>query len=176
MSGDRSRSFLQRTINQPAFVAILLAVCTIAVFSSVRHFNFICLDDADYVSDNPNVSSGLSITNLRWAFAEAHFANWHPLTWLSHMLDCELFGLNPGAHHMMNVLIHCANAALLFIVLRTMTASSPAGEGRGEGKAARPIDWRCAFVAALFAWHPLRVESVAWISERKDVLSSFFFM
>src|SRR6266576_2583161 len=160
MSGDQRRSFVERGINKPVFIAILLGICTIAVFYSVRHFNFICLDDADYVSDNPNVSSGLSITNLRWAFAAPHFANWHPLTWLSHMLDCDLFGLNPGAHHMMNVLLHAANAGLLFLVLLSMT-----------GRAARS-----SMVAALFALHPLHVESVAWIAERKDVLSALFWI
>ena len=95
-----------------------------------------------------------------WSFVDQHAGNWHPLTWLSHMLDCQLFGLNAGAHHLVNVLLHSANAVLLLLLLNSMTGAF----------------WRSACVAALFAWHPLRVESVAWISERKDVLSGFFFM
>src|ERR1700747_2404530 len=142
---DRWFVAIERISNKPAFIAIALAICTIAVFQSARHFNFICLDDADYVSDNPSVTSGLSLANLRWAFAAAHFSNWHPLTWLSHMLDCALFGLHAGAHHMMNVLFHAANSGLLFLVLLSMTRRL----------------WRSSMVAALFAFHPLHVESVA---------------
>jgi len=133
---------------------------TLALYWPARHYDFVQYDDPEYVVENHAVSSGLSWWGLQWAIVDAHAANWHPLTWLSHMLDCQLFGLNAGAHHLVNVLLHCANSALLFLLLRAMTGSF----------------WRSAFVAALFAWHPLRVESVAWISERKDVLSGFFFM
>src|SRR6202030_94640 len=95
---------------------------------------------------------------LVWSVVDAHESNWHPVTWISHMLDCQLFGLRPGAHHAVNALLHSDNAVLLFLVLGALTCTF----------------WRAAFVAAVFAWHPLRVESVAWISERKDVLSGFF--
>ena len=115
-------------------------------------------DDDDYVTDNPVVQRGLTWTGIQWAFTTGRASNWHPVTWLSHMTDCELFGLNPGAHHLVNVLFHTANAALLFVLLLRLTGAL----------------WPSAFVAALFAWHPLHVESVAWISERKDVLSTFF--
>ncbi len=123
----------------------------------MRHATFVVFDDPDYI-DNSHVKAGLTWEGLKWAFMTWHASNWHPLTWLSHMLDCQLFGLNPGAQHLINVLFHAANAVLLFLFLF------------------RAIDklWPAAFVAALFAWHPLHVESVAWISERKDVLSTFF--
>jgi tetratricopeptide (TPR) repeat protein len=119
---------------------------------------FVNYDDQDYVTENSVVQKGLTWTGIKWAFTTGHASNWHPLTWLSHMADCELFGLNPGAHHLVNVLFHTANVVLLLVLLLRLT-----------GKL-----WPGAFVAALFAWHPLHVESVAWISERKDVLSTFF--
>jgi hypothetical protein len=125
----------------------------------VRHYDFIEYDDPDYVVENPTVRNGFTWYGVEWALVDAHVYNYHPVTWLSHMLDCEVFGVNAGAHHVVNVLIHSANSALLFLALRLITGAF----------------WRSAFVAALFAWHPLRVESVAWISERKDVLSGFFF-
>jgi hypothetical protein len=141
-------------------VSLALVLGTLAIYWPVRHYGFVDYDDNDYVFNNPAVRAGLSGWGLVWAFVDQHAGNWHPLTWLSHMLDCQLFGLKAGAHHLVNVLIHCANAVLLFRLLRSMTGAF----------------WRSACVAALFAWHPLRVESVAWISERKDVLSGFFFM
>src|SRR2546428_254885 len=141
-------------------VAVLLAVATLAVYAQVAGHGFVSYDDPDYVSGNPYVRAGLTRAGLSWALTTGHAGNWHPLTWLSHMLDCQLFGLRPGAHHLVSVLFHSANSALLFWILRSMTGAF----------------WRSAFVAALFAWHPLRVESVAWVSERKDVLSGFFFM
>src|SRR5262249_49348239 len=105
-----------------------------------------------------HVQNGLTWDSLRWAFTTAHAYNWHPLTWLSHMADCELYGLNPAGHHLTSLLLHAANSVLVFLLLRRMTGAQ----------------WRSAFAAALFALHPLRVESVAWIAERKDVLSTFF--
>jgi tetratricopeptide (TPR) repeat protein len=141
-------------------ICMALAVGTIAVYCPVLWHGFINYDDPDYILDNPHVKAGLTWSGIVWAFKSAHAANWHPLTWISHMLDCQLFGLNAPAHHMMNVLFHAANAVLLFILLNYMT-----------GKIGRS-----AFVAALFAWHPLHVESVAWAAERKDVLSAFFWM
>jgi hypothetical protein len=141
-------------------VCLLLALGMLAVYWPARHYGFVDYDDNDYVFNNPTVRAGLSWWGLAWAFVDQHASNWHPLTWLSHMLDCQLFGLNPGPAHLVNVLFHCANAVLLLFLLNSMTGAF----------------WRSAVVVALFAWHPLRVESVAWISERKDVLSGFFFM
>ena len=140
------------------FACGLLAFATIAVYWPVTHFDFINLDDRDYVSRNPVVAQGLNWRGMQWAFQTGHAANWHPLTWLSHMLDVQLFGMNPVAHHRTNVFFHAANTVLLFLVLRRMTNGF----------------WQSMFVAALFAVHPLHVESVAWIAERKDVLSTFF--
>ncbi len=133
---------------------------TLASFWPVFHNDFIKFDDPDYVTSNPRVTTGLTWSNVGWAFQSGEQANWHPLTWLSHMLDVQLFGLQPGWHHLVSLLIHTANALLLFLVLRRMTGA----------------DWRSAFVALFFAVHPLHVESVAWVAERKDVLSTFFFM
>ena len=141
-------------------MCLALVLGTLAIYWPVRHYGFVDYDDNDYVFDNPTVRAGLSWWGLAWAFVDQHASNWHPLTWLSHMLDCQLFGVNPGPAHLVNVLFHCANAVLLLLLLNSMTGAF----------------WRSAVVAALFAWHPLRVESVAWISERKDVLSGFFFM
>ncbi len=137
----------------------LVAINLIA-FASVGRSGFVDYDDAEYVTANPRVLAGLSYAGARWAFTSGYFANWHPVTWLSHMLDVQLFGLNAGAHHAVNLLFHVANSLLLFAVLNRMTGAM----------------WRSAFVAALFAVHPLHVESVAWIAERKDVLSTFFWM
>jgi len=145
---------------QAALAALLLLISTLLVYWPVRHFEFIDYDDSDYVSQNKVVLRGLSWEGLRWAFVRGHAANWHPFTWLSHMLDVQLFGLNAGRHHLVNVLFHSANVVLLFLMLRKLTGAI----------------WRSAFVAGLFALHPLHVESVAWIAERKDVLSTFFFL
>ncbi len=142
------------------FVGLLLAFATFAVYWPVRHYAFVDYDDDDYVFNNPVVSAGFSWPNFVWAFADQHAGNWHPLTWLSHMADCQFFGVNPGAAHLENVFFHCANSVLLLLLLNSITGAF----------------WRSAMVAALFALHPLRVESVAWIAERKDVLSGFFFM
>ncbi|MSU59276.1 MAG: tetratricopeptide repeat protein [Pedosphaera sp.] len=147
---------------RPKFQAWLVALAifagTCALYWPVRTHDFVGLDDPDYVTENPNVNHGLSGEAVAWAFRSKEASNWHPLAWLSHMLDCELFGLKPAGHHLVNVGWHAINAVLLFLLLRRMTGAF----------------WRAAFVAACFAWHPLRVESVAWISERKDVLSMFF--
>jgi Flp pilus assembly protein TadD len=126
----------------------------------VGDHEFINYDDNAYITDNAQVQKGLTSKGIIWAFTTSHTGNWHPLTWISHMLDCELYGLNPEGHHLTNVLFHMANAILLFVVLRWMTGAI----------------WRSGLVAALFALHPLHVESVAWVAERKDVLSTFFWM
>jgi tetratricopeptide (TPR) repeat protein len=150
----------RRLANSRTFHCFWIAVCVLLLYLPVRHFAYISLDDPDYVSDNPNISSGLGIRNLVWAFTSAHSSNWHPLTWVSHMLDCDLFGLNPGAHHLVNVAFHAANAVLLLLLLSQMTGQVS----------------RSAVVAALFAFHPLHIESVAWVAERKDVLSGLFWL
>ena len=141
-------------------VGLALIAIVVIVYAPVRHYDFINYDDPDYVSANPNVGAGLAWSGVVWAFTRGDAANWHPLTWLSHMLDVQIYGLNPGAHHLTNVLFHIVNTLLLFWLLYRMTG----GLGRS------------AFVAALFAVHPLHVESVAWVSERKDVLSTLFWM
>jgi len=142
------------------FVCLLLAAAAIAVYWQVQSCDFIQFDDNKYVTDNQYVKSGLTAESIAWAFTTGWASNWHPLTWLSHMLDCELFGLNPCWHHITSLLFHITNTLLLFLVLKSMTGAL----------------WRCAFVAAAFALHPLHVESVAWISERKDVLSTLFWL
>jgi tetratricopeptide (TPR) repeat protein len=141
-------------------ISLGLTLSTLAVYWPVIHSNFVNLDDPIYILRNPHVLSGLNWENIQAAFQVGYGANWHPLTWFSHLLDVQLFGLNPGKHHLTSLVLHCINTILLFLLLKQMT---------------RAI-WRSAFVAALFAFHPLHVESVAWISERKDVLSGFFFI
>jgi tetratricopeptide (TPR) repeat protein len=141
-------------------VCVFLAALVWLVFGQTLRHDFVNLDDGAYVYKNPQVSRGLTTEGIIWAFTHSHSSNWHPLTWISHMLDCQFYGLNPGGHHFTNILLHAANAILLFLVLRQLTASL----------------WRSAFVAAIFAIHPLRVESVAWVAERKDLLSGLFFI
>lgn len=142
------------------WVCICLALLTWGVFGQTLWSDFVNYDDPQYVYENANITSGLSVTGIAWAFTHIHSMNWHPVTSVSHMLDCQFFGLRAGAHHFTNVLLHTIAAVLLFIALERMTGAL----------------WRSAFVAAVFAIHPLRVESVAWIAERKDVLSGVFFM
>jgi len=142
----------------------LLAVCAVLsgltafTFWPVSRAEFVNFDDNSYVTQNPNVLGGLTAINVAWAFKTAYFGNWHPITWLSHMLDMEMFGFNPGYHHLSNLFLHICNTCLLFLFLNRATNRT----------------WPSAVVTALFAIHPLHVESVAWISERKDVLSTFF--
>ncbi len=143
-----------------ALCCALLALLTLAVYLPVMEARFVTFDDSAYLTDNATVQAGLTWEGLRWAFTGIHSANWHPLSWLSHMLDCQLFGLDPWGHHLANLLLHTANTLMLFGLLRQLTGTF----------------WRSAFVAALFALHPLHVESVAWVAERKDVLSTFFFL
>jgi tetratricopeptide (TPR) repeat protein len=147
---------------QPArfWVCVCLALLAWGVFGQTLWYDFINYDDPNYVYENTNVTSGLSVTGIAWAFTHIHSMNWHPVTTISHMLDCQFFGLRAGAHHFTNVLLHTIAVVLLFIALERMTGAL----------------WCSAFVAAVFAIHPLRVESVAWIAERKDVLSGVFFM
>ena len=144
------------------FKVLLVIFCLITgivlVYIKVQNFDFVGYDDELYVTQNHFVQKGISLEGIKWAFTTFHSANWHPLTWLSHMLDYELYGMNPAGHHWTNIELHIANTVLLFLILFKMTGAL----------------WKSAFVAALFALHPLHVESVAWISERKDVLSTFF--
>jgi len=139
-------------------MALLLALVTLMLYLPVGWHDFTVYDDGDYVSQNKVVRAGVTWNGIKWAFDAWHSSNWHPLTWLSHMLDCQVFGLNAGAHHLVNVALHVANTLLLFLLLLRLTKAL----------------WPAGIVAALFAWHPLHVESVAWIAERKDVLSTFF--
>jgi tetratricopeptide (TPR) repeat protein len=141
-------------------ICIFLAAIIWLVFGQTLRHDFVNYDDPEYVFKNAQVVRGLTLEGIAWAFTHVHSSNWHPLTWISHMLDCQFYGLNPGGHHLTNTLLHAATAILLFLVLRQMTGAL----------------WRSAFVAAIFAIHPLRVESVAWVAERKDVLSGLFFM
>ena len=131
---------------------------TIAVYWPATRHDFVNYDDDLYVLENTHVTGGLTWANVRWAFGSGHAANWHPVTWLSHMLDCQLFGVKPWGHHFTNILFHAFNAALVFVLFKQFTSAL----------------WPSLWVAALFALHPLRVESVAWVAERKDVLSGFF--
>jgi protein O-mannosyl-transferase len=158
-------------MSRPRFIALLLALLTLAVYLPVARHGFILYDDGDYVTDNPMVRNGLTFEGIKWAFTTFHSANWHPLTWLSHMADCDLFDLNPAGPHCINALLHAANTVLLFALWLQLV--------RAREKNNTPADnddaiWPAAFIAALFAFHPLHVESVAWIAERKDVLSTFF--
>ncbi|MGA2787102.1 MAG: tetratricopeptide repeat protein [Verrucomicrobiota bacterium] len=167
-------------------VCVLLVVAVWLVFGQTMRYGFVNCDDGPYVYENTQVVKGLTLAGIVWAFTHSHASNWHPLTWISHMLDCQLYGLNAGGHHLTNVLLHMATAILLFLALRQMMrlrseASSPQAGLRSDksiGDTAIQADtlWPCAFVAAVFAIHPLRVESVAWVAERKDVLSGLFFM
>ncbi len=137
-------------------IALFLVLAVGLAYGGVGANGFVNFDDPGYVVENPHVSSGLRRENVAWAFQAMHGANWHPLTWLSHMLDCELFGLDPRPHHLTNLVLHALASVLLFAALRSLTLAP----------------WRSGFVAALFAVHPRNVESVAWIAERKDVLAA----
>src|ERR1039457_1914222 len=140
-------------------ICLTLGLVTLALYLPALRHSFVEYDDQQYVTDNPLVQAGLSWRGLVWAFG-FHAGNWHPLAWLSHMLDCQIYGEGAGGHHLTNVLLHVVSTLLLFLVLDRMTGAL----------------WRSAAVAALFAWHPLHVESVAWVAERKDVLCAFFWM
>jgi tetratricopeptide (TPR) repeat protein len=143
-----------------ALVCLALAAGTILLYAPVVHFSFVNLDDQLYVTGNPHVNTGFHWSELGWFFQAGYAGNWQPLTWMSHAIDCQVFGLNPGGPHVVNLLLHIANSILVFLLLFQMTGAL----------------WRGAVVAALFAWHPLHIESVAWIAERKDVLSALFFL
>lgn len=141
-------------------IALALVFSTFAAYWPVTGNQFVAYDDPSYVTDNLQVTAGLSVSSALWAFSTTHGANWHPLTWLSHQADVSLFGLNPGRHHLTNLLLHVLNTLLVLLLLNRLTGAF----------------WRSALVAALFALHPLHVESVAWVSERKDLLCAAFFL
>jgi hypothetical protein len=145
-------------VKREVLVCAVLTAVVLAVYGQVGQHAFINYDDPDYVTANPHVRAGLTRAGVAWAVTTAHASNWHPLTWLSHMLDCELWGLRPGAHHLTSVVLHAINAMLVFTLLNGTTGAL----------------WASAAVAWLFALHPLHVESVAWVAERKDVLSTLF--
>jgi protein O-mannosyl-transferase len=144
----------QKTI----LLAGVLLLTTLLLYAPVAHHEFLDYDDSQYVTKNVHVRTGLNLRNVAWAFTSFDAANWHPLTWVSHMLDCQLFDLNPGAHHLVNVVLHAANVMLLFLLLQQATRAA----------------WRSFLVAALFAVHPLNVETVAWVAQRKSLLSALF--
>ncbi|EEF63466.1 tetratricopeptide repeat protein [Pedosphaera parvula] len=141
-------------------IGLLLATITFVAYYGVLHAGFNNYDDSQYLTENPAIKAGLTAESVEWAFTTGYAGNWHPLTWLSHMLDWQLFGAQAGPHHLISLLFHIANSVLLFVLLRSMTGAL----------------WRSAIVAAIFAWHPVHVESVAWVAERKDVLSTFFWL
>ncbi len=140
-------------------ICAALILATAVVYGRTITFGFVAFDDETYVYENPHITSGLSLGGLKWAFTQVHESNWHPLTTLSHMADCSLYGLWAGGHHLTNLLLHAAASIVLFLALRRLTGAV----------------WPSGMVAALFCLHPLHVESVAWVSERKDVLSGLFF-
>ncbi len=141
-------------------ISLLLSIITFMAYWQVTHCDFTTFDDPMYVTENSHIQDGLTVEGIIWAFTTGHAADWQPLTCISHMADVQLFGLQPGWHHLTNLLFHLASTLLLFLVLHRMTKAL----------------WQSAFVAALFALHPLHVESVAWVAERKGVLSTFFWM
>ncbi len=146
-------------LNKNIFV-LLIIVLTCIAYSPVLNNDFINFDDDVYVTDNFHIDDGVTLKNIQWAFTAVYAKNWHPLTWLSHMLDIQFFGMNPFGHHLTNLIFHFLNAFLLFIILKKMSGAY----------------WKSLIVMGLFALHPMHVESVAWVSERKDVLSTFFWM
>ena len=145
---------------QTWLVCLGLALAVLTAYSPLWHCQFVLYDDNDYVASNDMVKQGVSWAGIVWAFSTFYASNWHPLTWISHMADCQLYGMNPAGHHITSLLLHLANSILLFLLLQRMTGAR----------------WPSALTAALFALHPLHVESVAWVSERKDVLSTLFWM
>jgi protein O-mannosyl-transferase len=141
-------------------ICMFLVASCLLIYCQSTHHDFVNYDDELYVSENPNVNVGITLQGIAWAFTTGHGANWHPLTWLSHMLDSELYGLNPMGHHWTNLQLHIANTILLFFFLKWVTG----------------VLWRSSMVAAFFALHPLHVQSVAWVAERKDVLCTLFWI
>ena len=163
---EREREAFQSNVQfafqkkQKLVLCLALVALTLVFYNPITHDGFVLLDDVPYILSNPPVRAGLTWATVKWSFTTFHAGYWHPLTWLSHVLDCQLFGLNPAGHHYVSLLIHAANAVLLFVLLMEATG----------------LAWPSLLVAALFALHPVNVESVAWAAERKNVLSMFFFL
>ncbi len=141
-------------------VCLFIVIAILVVYWQVRNHTFVNFDDSSYILNNPHIRTGLNFEGIAWAFSFPGFDYWHPMTWLSHMLDCHLYGLKAGMHHQISLILHILNSMLLFLVFKKMTGAI----------------WRSAFVAAMFAIHPMNVESVAWLAERKNVLSTFFWL
>lgn len=159
-SGTKIEAADTRSTNYSLAIVVGLAVLCLLVYFRVFTFDFVLIDDDVYVSENPFIAGGLSFANTLWAWTSVHASNWHPLTWMSHALDISFFGLNASGHHAVNLVLHIANSTLVFLVVRNLTGAI----------------WKSALVAAIFALHPAHVESVAWIAERKDVLSTLFWL
>jgi protein O-mannosyl-transferase len=158
VSAHRLERFVDDLRLKPVVLSSVLVLATLLVYAPTSHHAFLDFDDGQYVTQNEHVRTGFSLHNVAWAFTRFYASNWHPITWLSHMLDCQMFGLNPGAHHGVNLALHLVNILLLFTLLRLGTGAV----------------WRSFMVAALFAVHPLNVENVAWVAERKSLLSALF--
>ena len=158
MSAHPLDRFVDDLRHKPVVLSLALVLATLLVYAPTLHHAFLDFDDGQYVTQNEHVRTGFSVNNVAWAFTSFYASNWHPITWLSHMLDCQMFALNPGAHHGVNLALHLVNVVLLFTLLRLGTGGV----------------WRSFLVAALFAVHPLNVENVAWVAERKSLLSAFF--
>lgn len=158
MSAHPLERFVDDLRQKPVVLSSVLVLATLLVYAPTLHHAFLDFDDGQYVTQNEHVRTGFSLNNVSWAFTSFYASNWHPITWLSHMVDCQMFGLNSGAHHSVNLALHLVNVLLLFTLLRLGTGAV----------------WRSFMVAALFAVHPLNVESVAWVAERKSLLSAFF--
>lgn len=159
MSAHPLKRFADDLQRKPVILSSVLVFAVLLVYAPTSHHAFLDFDDGQYVTQNQHVHTGFSLSNVAWAFTSFYASNWHPITWLSHMLDCQIFGLNPGAHHSVNLTLHLMNVLLLFTLLRLGTGAV----------------WRSFLVAALFAVHPLNVENVAWVAERKSLLSALFF-
>src|SRR6266404_4200578 len=159
-SSELFRSAQKRSLLRCLLLCLILIAVVLVFYGPVTHNGFLNYDDDQYITNNPHVRAGLTWQTVKWAFTTYDQANWHPLTWLSHALDSQLFGLNPAGHHSVSVLLHAVNAVLLFLLLQNATG----------------FRWRSLMVAALFALHPVNVESVAWAAERKNVLSMLFFL
>jgi Tfp pilus assembly protein PilF len=162
MTDTGSTSFLERMYGAHSqwFIAVILVFGCVLIYFQVSGFQFINFDDNNYVYGNPKILGGLTWENIKWSFTAFHAANWHPLTWLSHQLDATLFGANAGYHHLVNAFLHTINSVVLFFTVRKLTGAT----------------WKSGIVAAIFAFHPAHVESVAWVAERKDVLSTLFWI
>jgi tetratricopeptide (TPR) repeat protein len=160
MNFENTQNKLFDQVRPDVLICLIVVLATLSIYWQVRNFEFINLDDNLHLIENPRLLGGFTLENIKWAFRYDHITYWHPVTWLSYMLNVQLYGMKPGGHHMANVLIHIINGLLLFVIFHKATGAL----------------WKSAFVAMMFAIHPINVESVAWVSEHKNVLSTFFWM